>query len=53
MQNTADPGAIEIDRNKLLGIQVQEAVKVEAARVCTVKTRKGTEVIETPIPCKN
>lgn len=53
MQNTADLGAIEIDRNKLLGIQVQEAVKVEAARVCTIKTRRGTEVIETEIPCTN
>ncbi len=53
MQNTADLGTIEIDRNKLLGIQVQEAVKVEAERVCTIKTRKGTEVLETEIPCKN
>lgn len=53
MQNTSDPGAIEIDRNKLLGIQVQEAVKVESERVCTVKMRKGTELVETPIPCKN
>ena len=53
MQNTADLGAIEIDRNKLLGIQAQEAVKVEAARVCTVKMRKGTELVETPIPCKD
>ena len=53
MQNTADLGTIEIDRNKLLGIQVQEAIKVEAARVCTIKTRRGTEVIETEIPCTN
>lgn len=53
MQNTADLGAIEIDRNKLLGIQVQEAVKVEAPKVCTIKTRKGTDVIETEIPCSN
>lgn len=53
LQNTAETGAIEIDRNQLLGIEVQEAVKVEAARVCTIKTRKGTEVIETEIPCKN
>lgn len=51
MQNTADVGAIEIDRNKLLGIQPKAAVKVEAARVCTIKTRKGTDVVETEIPC--
>ncbi|WP_444464060.1 Flp pilus assembly protein CpaB [Rhodobacter capsulatus] len=53
MQNTADPGAIEIDRNKLLGIKAQEAVQIEAERVCTVKMRKGTELIEMPIPCKD
>lgn len=53
MQNTADVGTIEIDRNKLLGIQVQEAVQMEAAKVCTIKTRKGTDVVETEIPCAN
>lgn len=53
MQNTSDVGSIEVDRNKLLGIQVQEAVKIEAPRVCTIKTRKGTDVIETEIPCKD
>lgn len=53
MQNTADIGAIEIDRNKLLGIQVQEAVQVEAQKICTIKTRKGTDVVETEIPCAN
>ena len=52
MQDTADLGAIEIDRNQLLGIEVQEAVTIEAAKVCTIKTRRGTEVLETEIPCK-
>ncbi|SOC16270.1 pilus assembly protein CpaB [Rhodobacter maris] len=53
MRDTLDVGQIEIDRNKLLGISVQEAVQVEAEKVCTIKTRRGTEVVETPIPCKN
>ncbi|MFD2174524.1 Flp pilus assembly protein CpaB [Rhodobacter lacus] len=53
MRDTVDVGQIEIDRNKLLGISVQEAVQAEAERVCTIKTRRGTEVVETPIPCKN
>lgn len=53
LQNTADIGAIEIDRNKLLGIQVQEAVQIEAQKVCTIKTRRGTDVLETEIPCAN
>ena len=53
MTNTAELGAIELDRDQLLGIQAQEAVKVEAPRVCTIKTRKGSDVIETQIPCTN
>ena len=41
----------------LLGIKPEE-VKVaapapEPERVCTLKTRKGVEVVETPIPCTN
>ncbi|OCX65906.1 Flp pilus assembly protein CpaB [Thioclava sp. SK-1] len=48
-----DMPQIEIDRNALLGIEVAEQVKVEAPRVCTIRTRKGGDVIETPIPCTN
>ena len=47
---------IEIDRNKLLGIEekVPEAVvEVAAPEVCTIRTRKGSEIIETPIACTN
>jgi pilus assembly protein CpaB len=47
---------IEIDTNELLGIEeiapVIEEV-VPEAKVCTRKERKGTEVIETVIPCTN
>lgn len=53
MKNTAELGAIEIDRDKLLGIQAQEAVKVEAPKVCTITTRRGGEAVETQIPCAN
>ncbi|MPQ95118.1 Flp pilus assembly protein CpaB [Thioclava sp. JE_KL1] len=53
LDNSAQLGQIEINRDELLGIQKQEAKKVEKAQVCTIKTRKGTEVIETPIPCTN
>lgn len=44
---------IEVDGNGLLGIQEQQIVAVEEERVCTVKTRKGAEVLEMPIPCTN
>lgn len=44
---------IEVDSNALLGIQEEQFVAVEKERVCTVKTRKGADVIEIPIPCTN
>lgn len=46
-------GLVEVDGNSLLGIQEQEVVAVEAPEVCTIKTRKGADVIEIPIPCTN
>ncbi|WP_376876986.1 Flp pilus assembly protein CpaB [Albirhodobacter sp. R86504] len=42
---------IEINTDQLLGIKQKQVVAVEAERVCTIKTRKGADVIETPIPC--
>ncbi|MEO0938685.1 MAG: Flp pilus assembly protein CpaB [Pseudomonadota bacterium] len=49
-------GAIEIDQDQLLGIQRQEAKAPEAPKeeqVCTIRTRRGAEVVEIPIPCTN
>ncbi|RPE67071.1 pilus assembly protein CpaB [Pacificibacter maritimus] len=45
---------VEIDQKTLLGIeQVTEVAAAPAKRVCTVRTRKGAEIIETPIPCND
>lgn len=46
-------GAIEVTQNDLLGRQeiIPEAERTE--RVCTIKSRRGTEVITVPIPCSN
>ncbi len=46
--------AIEVDQRALLGIATQE-VKAEVAqdKVCTIRTRRGAEVVELPIPCTN
>jgi pilus assembly protein CpaB len=48
---------IEVNNQQLLGIvpaaPVAEAAAPEPERVCTVKTRKGTELVDTPIPCTN
>ena len=47
-------GEIEVDQRRLLGL-TEETVKVEAAteKVCTIRTRRGAEVVEIPIPCTN
>ena len=43
--------AIEIDQNELLGVVEEVAVEAEEEKVCTIKSRRGTEVIQIPIPC--
>ncbi len=47
-------GAVEIDRKTLLGIVEAEPVAApEPERVCTIRTNKGGEIVETVIPCTN
>jgi pilus assembly protein CpaB len=43
---------VEVDQNALLGIVQREIVPVEAAEVCSVRERKGAEMVNTPIPCQ-
>lgn len=51
-QDDTVSGAVEIDQNTLLGIQVQQQQAApEQARICTIRTRRGAEIIETQIPC--
>ena len=46
--------AIEIDQRQLLGLaSAPVAAPAARAEVCTIRTRRGAEVIETPIPCTN
>lgn len=49
----AEVGPIEIDQNALLGIETQEVVRVEQQEACTIKTRRGAEVVVIDIPCTN
>ncbi len=44
---------VEIDQDTLLGIQRMAPVIAEKARVCTIRTRKGAEMVETEFPCRN
>lgn len=49
----ASAGVVEVDSRGLLGIVIEEQVQAEAAKVCSVKTRRGADVVEIPIPCTN
>ncbi|MGB7268701.1 MAG: Flp pilus assembly protein CpaB [Albidovulum sp.] len=52
--DTLDIGAVEIDRNALLGIKEEAAPEAVAAeKVCTIRTNKGGEIVETRIACTN
>ncbi|WP_456385964.1 Flp pilus assembly protein CpaB [Profundibacter sp.] len=51
--DVSEVGPIEINQNDLLGIVAREVVEVERKQACTVKTRKGAEVILIEIPCTN
>ncbi len=47
-------GSIEVDQRSLLGIVDEEqVVEVQKEKVCTIRTRRGAEVVEIPIPCTN
>lgn len=44
---------IEIDQSDLLGLERRQEARVEKEKVCTIKTRRGSEVVDIPIPCSN
>ncbi len=46
--------AISVDQRGLLGIEAQVVdAAPEVKEICTIRTRRGGEVLETPIPCTN
>ncbi|SLN37407.1 hypothetical protein PSA7680_01801 [Pseudoruegeria aquimaris] len=45
--------AIEVDQRQLLGIEDEKVVEKEREKVCTIRTRRGNDVVEIPIPCTN
>ncbi len=51
--DTTEVAGVEVDSRGLLGITEQAPVEVERERVCTVRTRRGAEVVEIPIACTN
>lgn len=47
-------GNIEVDQASLLGITRAAPIEQAAeAEICTIRTRRGAEVVEIPIPCTN
>jgi pilus assembly protein CpaB len=53
-QDDTIAAAVEVDQRKLLGIvDVERAPVKEEAKVCTIRTRRGAEVVEIPIPCSD
>ena len=58
--DTVVESEVEVDQMALLGIEEEpepepepEVAVVEAPEVCTIRTRRGADIIETPIPCTN
>jgi len=46
--------AIEVDQRTLLGLGAVEIAPEQAEeKVCTIRTRRGADVVEIPIPCTN
>ncbi|MBT8153002.1 Flp pilus assembly protein CpaB [Epibacterium ulvae] len=45
---------VEVDQRKLLGVAEYEApIATKEEKVCTIRNRRGAEVVEIPIPCTN
>ncbi len=54
--DTTVSASVEIDQRQLLGIiesAPEKVVEAEEDRVCTIKTRKGANIVQIPIPCTN
>ncbi len=44
---------VQVNSRDITGEVAQEIVEVQQEQVCTVRTRKGGEMVEIPIPCTN
>ncbi len=53
VNDEAFEGAVEVSRRSLFGIEDAPEEVAEAPQACEVRTRRGSEVISTPIPCSN
>jgi len=44
---------VAVNQNALLGLDMEQVVENQRPRVCTIRTRRAAEIVETPIPCTN
>lgn len=44
---------VEVDQKLLLGIEDAPVIIEDKKEICTIRTRRGAEVVEIPIPCTN
>lgn len=52
--DTGENGLVEVDGKKLLGMtDAAPAPAPVQEKVCTIRTRKGADVVDIPIPCTN
>ncbi|WP_108483093.1 Flp pilus assembly protein CpaB [Oceaniglobus ichthyenteri] len=52
-QDTTISEAVEMNQRELLGIEEERVVEREVERVCTIRTRRGADVVEIPVACTN
>ena len=53
VEDTVVSEAVEIDQKELLGIAKPVVVEAAPEQVCTIRTRRGGEVVEIPVECTN
>ncbi|MFN3643389.1 MAG: Flp pilus assembly protein CpaB [Gemmobacter sp.] len=51
--DTETSRSVEVTRRDLLGLAAESAVVATQEKVCTIRTRRGADVMEMPIPCTN
>ncbi len=50
-EDTDQIDSVEVDARILLGREERKVVQTQRQKVCSVRTRKGSEIIETPVEC--
>ncbi|MEL6914136.1 MAG: Flp pilus assembly protein CpaB [Pseudomonadota bacterium] len=43
--------AVDVNQRLLLGVEEEQVVEIQREETCSVRTRRGAELVEVPIPC--